>query len=108
MVALINGTNPGTAWMKLYWSHPRDVRRLLVAWFPVMPRGWEGLDTPAANEHLRQSARPLVWQRFRQVVLQSPVGPGNGILGRSTGWRDRRHGRRLLRSNGVKRWDAVG
>ena len=104
VVQLVNGTKPGTAWVKLYWSHPRGIRRPNVAWFPVIPRRWEGLETRAADEHLRQGTRPMTWQWVLANVLQSPVLPGAGILGQTTGWRDRRDGRRRLRREGVKRW----
>lgn len=106
-IVLMNGVSPGTAWVKLYWCHPRDMRRPVVAWFPLIPRSWKGLQTPAADEHFRQTAKPMVWQWVRAVMLQSPVGPGKGIPGRATGWRDRRAGRRILRRDGVKPWGGV-
>lgn len=106
-IALMNGVSPGTAWVRLYWCHPKDVRRPVVAWFPLIPRHWNGMDTPAADEHFRQATQPMVWQWVRAVAVQSRVGPGNGILGRTTGWRDRRAGRRTLRRDGVKPWSAV-
>jgi hypothetical protein len=84
-------------WIVLSWCHPRNRNRPIRAWFAASPSG------PAYDEHLRQRTGSPLLLWFRAHVLLSPVRPG-GILGRYTGWRDRKIVRRELLARGVKRW----
>lgn len=104
-IALQNGANPGTAFVRIFWCHPRDVTHKNGMWMPLIPRRWKGLETPAADEFFRQISRPAAVRWFRERVLLSPIQPGRGIVGRRAGWRDFREGRRRLSKEGVRRWD---
>lgn len=104
-IVLQNGVAPGTAFVRVYWCHPKDVTHKQGAWLPLIPRRWNGLASPAADEYYRQISRPAIIRLIRQRLLLSPIGPGRGIPGRAAGWRDFVEGRRRLKVEGVKRWD---
>lgn len=93
-------TNPGDAWARLSYSHPRDRSRPIMIWLPFMADG------AAEDEWRRQQVENRMIRWFRAHVILSPVEPG-GVTSRRGGWRDRRAWREELKSRHVKKWNGA-